>query len=217
MARSSVLIKTAIGLAALAGLGVLFVRSAISTRAEPYTTRAEWLRSWKLAEASPSAPTDAVLALEAPRELAADLFRQAFARSGESLTGPSVPSIPLILKGEFDRTLAGHVTVDALVAAARAAGLESVALEPRCMAYRRVSAPGVIRQLYFVLFDAPAIARFREQIQGLRPDAGSGGAGFDPRALSPVLFVAASDADYARWQPLVADADADCIAPLQAN
>ena len=45
MARSSaVIIKVIIGLAVVGLLGVLFVRSAISTRAEPYTTRAEWLR-----------------------------------------------------------------------------------------------------------------------------------------------------------------------------
>jgi hypothetical protein len=214
MARSSALIKVALGLAVVAGLGVLFVRSAISTRAEPYTTRPEWLRNWRVVEAEPTAPTDALLALQAPDGFGSDLFRQVFSRSGESLSGPSSPAIPLVLKGEFDRALAGHVTPQALADAARAAGLESLTLVPHCIGYRRISAPGITRQLYFVLFDEPAIAQFRRDLQTRRP-AGAGAPGdFDPAALSPVLFIAATDPAFGRWLPLAADPATDCIAPL---
>jgi hypothetical protein len=212
--RASLLIKIAIGLAVVAVLGMLFVRSAISTRAEPYTTRAEWLRDWKVVEGSPSSPNDAMLSLEAPREFSSDLFRQVFGRSGESLSGPSTASIPLLLKGEFDRAFAGHVAPDALAAAAREAGLESTSFTPRCLGFRRVSAPGVNRQLYFVLFDAPAVGQFRAQIQTLRPDGGAAAAGYDPRGLSPILIVAATDSAFGRWLPLVSDPNVDCLAPL---
>jgi len=215
--RASLLIKIAIGIALVAVLGVLFVRSAISTRAEPYTTRAEWLRDWKVVEGTPESQSDAVLSLEAPREFASDLFRQVFGRSGESLSGPSTASIPLVLKGEFDRAFAGHVTPQALADAARAAGLEATSFTPRCLGYRRVSAPGVNRQLYFVLFDAPAIVQFREQILKLRPEEGAAAAGYDPRAMSPLLIVAATDSAFSRWLPLAADPDVDCLAPLVSN
>jgi hypothetical protein len=215
--RASLLIKIAIGLAVVAVAGVLFVRSAISTRAEPYTTRAGWLRDWRVVEESPASPNEAVLSLQAPREFAADLFRQVFARSGESLSGPSTAAIPLLLKGEFDRAFAGHVMPAALAAAAREAGLESTPITPRCLGFRRVSAPGVNRQLYFVLFDAPAVNQFRDQIQNLRPDQGAAAAGYDPRGLSPILIVAATDSAFSRWLPLVADPETDCLAPLASN
>ena len=215
--RLSLLVKIAVALAVVAVLGVLFVRSAISTRAEPYTTRAEWLRDWKVVEGTPSGQNDAVLSLEAPREFASDLFRQVFTRSGESLSGPSTASIPLLLKGEFDRAFAGHVTPAALAAAARAAGLESTTFTPRCLAYRRVSAPGVNRQLYFVLFETPAIAQFREQIVKLRPAEGAAAAAYDPASMSAFLIIAATDAAFSRWLPLVADPNVDCLAPLVAN
>jgi hypothetical protein len=130
------------------------------------------------------------------------------------LSGPSVASIPLVLKGEWDRAFAGSVSPDALLGAARAAGLETSTLTPRCLGYRRVSAPGVNRQLYFVLIDAPAITGFRAQLPQLRPDGGAAAAGFEPRALSPIVIIAASDAAFSRWLPLAADPAADCLAPV---
>jgi hypothetical protein len=79
---------------------------------------------------------------------------------------------------------------------------------------RRVSAPGVTRELYFVLVNAPAFARFREQITALGEGGAPSRATYDPDALSPVLFVAASDAAFNRWLPLRADPENDCIAPI---
>ena len=140
--------------------------------------------------------------------LAGNLFRQVFSRAGESLNAPGVPSIPLLLQSEFDSAFASRTTLDALLASARAAGLESTPFEPRCMGYRRESARGVNRQLYFVLFDAPAFARFREQL------AAGAGAPFDTAALSPVLFIATSGATFDQWLPFRGDPQADCLAPL---
>jgi hypothetical protein len=121
-----------------------------------------------------------------------------------------VPFVPLLLQDEFNRSFAGRTTSGELLAAARAAGLEKATFEPRCMGYRRDSAPGVTRQLYFVLFDAPAFIQFRQQIAPLAgPETG-----FDPASLSPVMFVGASDAEFNRWLPLRVNPDADCVAPV---
>ena len=85
---------------------------------------------------------------------------------------------------------------------------------PRCLAYRRVSEPGVTRQLYFVLFDAAAFERFREQIAALPASSAVPASAFDPAALSPVLIIGASDSAFNRWLPLRADPKTDCLAPI---
>ena len=214
MARSIRLIKIAVALAALAGLGFLFVRSVRETRSEPYTTDRMGLRNWTVAIEPGSSATSPMLVLRPPPELVNDLFQQVFARAMESLFTPTGAAIPLVLKGEFDRAFAGRATPEALVAAARNAGLDSTTLEPQCLAYRRVSGPGVTRQLYFVLFNAPAFALFREQI-GALPDHGAAARpDFDPAALSPVLFIAGADQAFNSWLPLRADPKTDCVAPI---
>ena len=215
MARRSGLIKAAVGLVALAVVGVLFVRSARSVRAEPFKVPRDRLARWTLAIEPPSSPSGALLELRPQRELAATLFNEVFARSGESLSGPVPAAMPLILQSELDARTAGALSAEALLALARAAGFESAPLEPRCMAHRRVSAPGVVRQVYFVLFDLPAFDEFRRQVSQRLRDAGA--SSFDPAAQSPALIVAASDAAFSRWLPLRADADKECFAPIEVR
>ena len=70
------------------------------------------------------------------------------------------------------------------------------------MAYRRISEPGVTRGVYFILFDAPAFGRFRQQVSEELRRAGGDGSLFDPVALSPVLIIAAIDDDFGRWMPI---------------
>jgi hypothetical protein len=214
MSRSRSLVKVALIIVVLAGLGFLFVRSAQNTRSESYTVDRNLLRNWTVAFEPATSPTAPALVLRPPAELASGLFRQVFSRTMESLSGPTAPAIPLLLQGEFDRALAGRVTPDTLVAAARNAGLDSGGLVPRCLAYRRVSEPGVNRQLYFVLFDAPAFERFREQIAALPGGSAVPASAFDPAALSPVLIIGASDSAFNRWLPLRADPKTDCLAPI---
>ena len=140
------------------------------------------------------------------------LFGQVFSRSGESLSGPVPAAIPLVLQSEYTPGQAGTLTADALLASARAAGLESSAFEPRCMAHRRISEPGILRQVYFVRIDWPAFGAFRQQAaQQMRA---AGGSGVNPAALSPVLIVAASDSQFSRWLPLSAEDANDCLAPM---
>ena len=141
-------------------------------------------------------------------ELVASLFRQLFQRAMESMSTPPTSSIPIVLHGEFDRGLAGRMTRDALLAAAREAGLESASHQPRCLAHRRISEPGMTRQVYFAIVESPSIAGFRQQL------ARTGDAAFDAAALTPVIFVGASDPGFHRWLPIRAE-DKDCVAPIQ--
>lgn len=206
------LIKVIVAVVVLGGLGVLFVRSARSVRSEPYEIARGRLAGWTLAiDPSPN-PSGVMLGLQPDKETAAMLFSQVFSRTGETLSGPVPAAIPLVLQSEFDRAKAGTLTPDALLSSARAAGLASSTFEPRCMAHRRISEPGITRQVYFVRFEWPAFDAFRQQVaQQMRA---SGGSGFDPAALSPSLIVAASDAAFSRWLPLRAEAEDDCLAPM---
>ena len=214
MARRNTLIKVAVGLLALGGLAVLFVRSAQDTRAEPYTIARDHLARWILVLEPPRDPSGIVLALRPPPELMPPLFSQVFKRSGESLSSPVPPALPLVLQSEFDGPATGSVTAEALLPLARAAGLESAAIQPRCLAHRRVSEPGSTRQVFFLRLDLPGFDGFRRQVAQKLRDAGAPASAFDPAALSPILIVAATDAGFSRWLPLKAGAEDDCLAPI---
>ena len=207
------IVKPLLVLAALGAIGYLFYQSVKGTRSAPYTMQQSHLSGWKVTTEMASTPAAPILSLRPPREIASGLFRQLFERAAESMNGPSNPSIALVLREELERSFAGAATPDTLAAAARAAGLERGGFVPRCMALKRESAPGVTRQLYFVLFDAPAFAQFRERLTSM---AGQGGT-YDPAALSPALFVAASDAAFNTWLPLRANPDSDCVAPISVQ
>ena len=115
---------------------------------------------------------------------------------------PSTPGIALVLR----RELPDIVTADEVLALARSSGIERATLQPKCVGYRRVSATGVTRQMYFLAFEVSGFAAFR---QALAPRAA---AGYDAAALSPVMMMAAQP-NFAGWQP-IANAERDCIAPV---
>ena len=210
--RSNPLVKIVFGAVVIGALGYFFVQSAKDTRAEPYTVPRAALQRWTLAIEKPDAPTDPMLSLKPPAELTSGLFRQLFERHAESMNSPVGAAMPLVLQDEFDRAFAGLTSPDALFAAAKSSGLPTMVLQPRCMAYRRDSSPGVTRQLYFLLFDAPQFTRFRDEIAKLAADNGRGEL-FKAEALSPVVLVASSDTAYSRWLPLQAT-PSDCTAPV---
>ena len=201
--KKPLLIKVAVGILAVAAFAFLFMRSIEDTRSAPYTAQRAHLQSWTLSVEPASAANHPILVLRVSPELAAGLFRQIFSRAMESLNSPAAPAIPLVLRGEFDRVLGDRMTQDAMLAAAKAAGLETVPPSPRCLVHRRISEPGGGRQAYLVLFDAPAINQFRGQL------------GLDADALAPVLFVAGTGADFNAWLPQRVNADADCVAPIE--
>ena len=206
--RSSILLKIAIAMAAIAVLGYLFIYSLESTRSEPYTVERASLEGWTLVLEPAGGPNSPLLSVRTGLEAVTDLNRQLFNRAMESITTPQTASIPIVLRGEFERGLAGRLTPAALLAAGREAGLESASHELRCLAHRRISEPAMTRQVYFAIVASPSITSFREQL------ARSSEAAFDAAALTPVMFVGASDAAFHRWLPIRAG-EADCIAPIQ--
>jgi hypothetical protein len=196
-------------LIALAGIGVvlfLFIRSANDARSEPYAVSASHLRNWTLGIDTAADADGAMVSLRPPPELPMNLFRQLFSRQMESMGTPSQPGIPLVLR----REVPGEVTAEEVLALARAAGFEQATLAPKCVGYRRVSDPGITRQLYFMWFDVPGFDRFR---RALAPRAAPG---FDPRGLSPVLMMAAQP-NFAGWLPITVDQPRDCVAPLKVE
>jgi hypothetical protein len=199
--------------AVLGVLGYLFVRSLHDTRTAPYTMAPQHVEGWTLALYESSRGSEPYLVLQPPRQLMTSLSRQIFTRAMESQSVPATPGIPLVLRAEFERAFADQLTPAALVEAARLAGIEQETIRPRCLGMRRESRPGQTRQLQFVLFDSPDVERTRRELAALVSD-GDAAVAFDPAALSPVLFVVASDADFGHWLPLRADADADCVAPV---
>jgi hypothetical protein len=206
-----VLVKLVVAAAVLGIIGFAFMRSVRSTREAPYTIAPAHLQQWTFAIEPGNAPTSVLISIQAPREMASTLFRQLFTRHAESFNG-TTPSVPLLLQDEFNRSFAGRATSGDLLALARKAGLEEDAFTPRCMGYRRDSAPGVTRQLYFVVFDSPAFVRYRELLATMAvPDSG-----FDPAALSPVMLIAASDANFGQWLPLRV-VESDCVAPISVE
>lgn len=207
------LVKVLAALAVLGVLAVLFVRSADSSRGEPFTVPKNQLSSWTL-ELEPDAGSGSVLTLRSDPQLASSVSRQVFARSGESQHTPGLPGIPLVLRSEYERALTG-LRPDALLTAAREAGLESATFEPRCLVRRRVSEPGVTRGVYFILFDAPTFTEFRQRVAQLLRDSGGDASFYDPAAISPALIVASLGGEFDRWLPLRVESEAECLAPLE--
>ena len=201
--KKSLLIKITAGIVGLGVFAFLFMRSLEDTRAAPYTVPSRHLTSWTLAIEPASKPNDPLLVLRPAPELTSGLFKQIFSRSMESLNTPTEPSVPLILRSEFDRVVGDQLTQDALIAAARAAGVES-APTLRCVVHRHVSEPGVVRQAYFIHLHAPAVVQWRRQL------------GLDPEALTPMLFVAGAGGDFNSWLPHRAT-DADCLASIEVT
>ena len=201
--KKPLLIKLLVGAAALAAFGLLFMRSLQDTRTAAYTVERQHLASWTLALEPATRPNDALLVLRPSAELATGLFRQIFSRAMESLNTPLSPAVPVVLRVEFDRIVGDQLTQEGLLAAARAAGLEMAPLTPRCVVHRRVSEPGGTRQVYFLVFDAPAIARFRQQI------------GLTAADLTPILFIAGAGPDFNNWLPQRVSPESDCLAPVE--
>lgn len=197
------LVKVVVVLLVLAGAGWLFVRSAQDARAEPYFVSSRHLTGWTLGIDTAADSQGSVVSLRPPPELPMNLFRQLFSRQMESMGTPSMPGIPLALRQELPST----ITAEQVLALAQSAGLDRAAIAPACVGYRRVSARGATRQLYYLLFKVSGFEAFRTAL------AQQAGPGLKPEALSPVLMMAAQP-DFTGWMPIGADAERDCVAPV---
>ena len=210
------LLKVVIAFAAIAVLAVLFIRSARSTGSQPFTIAREHLVGWTLSIPPEADPLGSALSLTPPVAMMPPITDDLFARMGETLHYPP-HAMPIVLRSEFQGTMADVLTLDTLLAAAREAGLARATLQPRCMARQRISAPGNVRGVYYLVFDVPQFRPFREQLAQRLQAAGRDGSAFDPAALSPVVIVADLDGAFGSWLPLRADPNEDCFAPLTAQ
>ena len=137
---------------AVALLGAL-VFLALRTRG-PYNVEARELSGWKLVRGEPG--DSALLALEPPVPLAAELFRQVLGRRGPALVPPAHPSVPLVLESEYADSLQGALSIEDILNLADDAGLTEARFEPVCLGQRRESvATTLLRRLR-----RPSLRRF---------------------------------------------------------
>jgi hypothetical protein len=76
-----------------------------------------------------------------------------------------------------------------------------------------VSEPGETLEFYYLVLDVPEFEPFRDEVARLVDSIG-GGIRFDPRALAPVLLVAASERGLLGPLPFRPDPERDCLAPV---
>jgi hypothetical protein len=138
-----------------------------------------------------------------------ELYEQVSSRNGSSLAAPEQPIVPLVLRDEFDTSLMGVLSAEDIVDIARQSGIESASFEPVCMAEHADASGDATERMFFVLFDAPEFAEARAQLILMHPEHG-GAVEFDPAALSPILTVAATDDQFARWWRLLPHDESDC-------
>lgn len=206
-----ILIKLALVSVVIGVLGFLFVRSVRSTGAEAFSIPRAQLSGWTLSVSPADDPIRSLVAMMPRPELLPPLSRELFSRMGESLHYPTA-GMPLVLRSEFN-LIQDLISPNAILDLAKNAGLESAAYQPRCMARRRESSPGVLRGVYFLVFDVPQFTEFRQQLAQRIQAAGGSASLFDPSALSPVVIAADLDGEIGRWMPLRVT-ETDCFAPI---
>ena len=208
--------KALIAIVALAVLGWLFWRTVQSSLAEPYVIDAVMVSEWTLALRGPMQPGAGLLVLQPSDQLRAELFQQIFNRTMESMTSPTVAALPLVLHAEYRDALGSVLTPSDLLDTAEESGLATATPAPLCIGVVRREGIGTTRQLYYALFETPAVGRFRDALARRYAEAGGTGE-FVPDDLPLAVPIAASDADFASWWPLDVSPESDCLAPLVAS
>ena len=205
--------KAAIALAALAALGGLFWWTVQSSLAEPYLVDADLVSDWNLELRGGPAAGAGLLVLETADQLRAELFQQIFTRTMESMVSPPRAALPLVLDAEYRDSLRTALSPEDLLRVAEESGLSDVVPAPVCIGVIRGEGAQSTRQLYYAIFEAPEVGRFRETLASRYAEAG-GTAAFAVDGFPLVMPLAASDGNFASWWPLDVNAATDCLAPL---
>ena len=205
--------KAVIALAGLAVLGWLFWQTVQSSLTEAYAVDAGLASEWNLALRDRPGRGAGLLVLEASDQLRAELFQQIFIRTMESLMSPPAATVPLVLDAEYRESLGNALSPQDLLQVAEESGLSDIVPAPVCIGVVRGEGGGSTRQLYYALFEAPEVDRFRQALARRYAEAG-GTAAFEPDGFPLVMPLAASDGDFASWWPLDVSAATDCQAPL---
>jgi hypothetical protein len=207
--------KIVIGSVVLLGLFALFLWTLRETESAPYLMGQSLLTGWRVTIEPSAAPDGPLLTLAPPRELTMGLFQQVFERTMESMNAPRVYGIALILQREYRDTLAGRIEPAELAELARAAGLEEVTLEPRCLAVRPGATQDEPRRIFYVVFELPALLAFREEVATRLQTTGRSQPAFEPSALAPLLYLAATDRGFREWPSPPQPPDGECVAPVE--
>ena len=197
-------------------LGWLFWQTVQDSVSEPYVIDPGLVAEWRLALQRPMRSGAGLLTLQPSDRLRAELFQQVFMRTMESMTSPAEASMPIVLHSEYRDTLETVLSPDDILEAAEEAGLSNVTPVPVCIGVAREPVTGGSRQLYFALFDAPEVDRFRHDLSRRYADGGEG-TSVDLGDLALAVPIAASDGNFASWWPLDVRAETDCQAPLTAG
>ena len=140
-----------LGFVAVIVVGVpwLFLKTVRDTLSEPYLIDEAALSGWTLVFTEPAQPAIALLALQPPGQLPAELFQQLFLRTMESMTAPRMATMPVVLQSEYLGSLHTVLSPEEILEVARQAGLEDAKLGPVCLGVKRESDAGRTRQLFF--------------------------------------------------------------------
>ena len=176
----------------------------------PYNVEAKELSGWTLARGEPGEP--ALIGLQPPAPLPAQLFNQVLGRRGPALVAPAHPMVPLVLQSEYSDSLQGAYSVEDIMDLARDAGVTDARFEPVCMGQRRDSS----QQLFYVVFRASAFDVFRDRLTPLFQEH-AGAVPYDPLLVRPVLAVAATDQHFTHLWPVAVNPSADCQATLRVD
>jgi len=176
----------------------------------PYNVEAKELSGWTLARGEPGEP--ALIGLQPPAPLPAQLFNQVLRRRGPALVAPAHPMVPLVLQSEYSDSLQGAYSVEDIMDLARDAGVTDARFEPVCMGQRRDSS----QQLFYVVFRASAFDVFRDRLTPLFQEH-AGAVPYDPLLVRPVLAVAATDQHFTHLWPMAFSAASDCESALQVD
>jgi hypothetical protein len=192
----------------IGAVGSLIAALARDQQSRPLTLTPVNLSGWRIVAGNPADPW--VVAAQPPDTLVAQLRERVAQAAGRPLTPLPRTVLPLILRQEFEDALQGIYGIDRLMRLAEDAAVHRARFEPVCMAARAHPEHGT---LLFLAMDAPEYWRYRADVEPFQPEQGGSGI-FEPGALTPILPIAATSADTARWWPLKTDPLTDCITPV---
>jgi hypothetical protein len=176
----------------------------------PYNVEAKELSGWTLARGEPGDP--ALVGLQPPAPLPAELFNQVLGRRGPALVAPAHPMVPLVLQSEYSDSLQGAYSIEDILDLARDTGVADARFEPVCVGQRKDSS----QQLFYVVFSAPAFDTFRDRLTPLFQEH-AGAVPYDPSLVRPILAVAATDQKFTHLWPVAFNAASDCESQLQVE
>jgi hypothetical protein len=178
---------------------------------EPYVVSQTALSGWTVVAGQPEDPW--LVAAHPPASLADSLFRQLSEKSQRPVVALPHPDLPLVLRAEYADALQGVWATDEIVRAAQSGGIETASFEPVCMGHKVRTDETGTSEFFFIVVRSPDFERLRDDLQPDFPEH-AGIALYNPRALPPLIPIAATDRAFDRWWPVSFDPLTDCQAQL---